>query len=152
MNAVLTPKDFATSQEVRWCPGCGDYAILKAVQKALADVGATPESTAFIAGMTAVRLTMLLAELNGLPPRVALERAHEALFYVGLGEARYRELEGYSQGMKQRLKLAQALVHDPRLLLLDEPTNGLDPAGRDEMLDLIKRIGASTCSFLPINF
>ncbi|NIP14363.1 MAG: ATP-binding cassette domain-containing protein, partial [Pseudomonadales bacterium] len=90
-------------------------------------IGYMPENDSFIAGMSAVRLTRMMAELSGLPPREALERAHEALFYVGLGEARYRKLETYSLGMKQMAKLAQAIVHGPRLLFLDEPTNGLDP-------------------------
>src|SRR6266849_74471 len=73
----------------------------------------------------------------GLPRVDAMQRAHEVLFYVGLGEARYRNVETYSTGMKQRIKLAQALVHDPDLLFLDEPTNGMDPKGRDEMLELV---------------
>ena len=71
-----------------------------------------------------------------------MQRAHEVLFYVGLGEARYRNVETYSTGMKQRIKLAQALVHDPDLLFLDEPTNGMDPKGRDEMLELVRDLGA----------
>jgi ABC-2 type transport system ATP-binding protein len=103
-------------------------------------VGYMPETDSFIAGMSAVRLTRLLAELNGLPKRVALERSHEALFYVGLGEARYRKLETYSLGMKQMAKLAQAIVHGPRFLFLDEPTNGLDPPHRARMIKLIKEI------------
>jgi ABC-2 type transport system ATP-binding protein len=103
-------------------------------------IGYMPETDAFIAGMSAVRLVRLMAELNGLPPREALERAHEALFYVGLGEARYRKLESYSLGMKQMAKLAQAIVHGPRLLFLDEPTNGLDPPHRARMLKLIQEI------------
>jgi len=90
--------------------------------------------------MSAVRLTRLMGELSGLPPQVALERAHEALFYVGLGEARYRPVESYSLGMKQMAKLAQAIVHGPRLLFLDEPTNGLDPPHRARMIRLIKDI------------
>jgi ABC-2 type transport system ATP-binding protein len=77
-------------------------------------------------------------ELAGLPGVDAMQRAHEVLFYVGLGEARYRAIETYSTGMKQRIKLAQALVHDPDLLFLDEPTNGMDPRGRDEMLALVR--------------
>jgi ABC-2 type transport system ATP-binding protein len=105
-----------------------------------ASVGYMPETDSFIAGMSAVRLTRLLAELNGLPPRVALERSHEALFYVGLGEARYRKLETYSLGMKQMAKLAQAIVHGPSFLFLDEPTNGLDPPHRARMINLIKEI------------
>jgi ABC-2 type transport system ATP-binding protein len=103
-------------------------------------IGYMPENDAFIAGMSAVRLVRLMAELSGLPPRAALERAHEALFYVGLGEARYRKIETYSLGMKQMAKLAQAIVHGPRLLFLDEPTNGLDPPHRRRMLDLIREI------------
>jgi len=103
-------------------------------------IGYMPENDAFIAGMSAVRLVRLMAELSGLPPREALERAHEALFYVGLGEARYRKLETYSLGMKQMAKLAQSIVHGPKLLFLDEPTNGLDPPHRRRMLDLIKDI------------
>jgi ABC-2 type transport system ATP-binding protein len=81
-----------------------------------------------------------MGELAGLPPQVALERAHEALFFVGLGEARYRAVDTYSQGMKQMAKLAQALVHGPKLLFLDEPTNGLDPGARQRMLDLVRTI------------
>jgi len=103
-------------------------------------IGYMPERDAFVAGMSAVRLTRLMAELSGLPPREALERAHEALFYVGLNEARYRKLESYSLGMKQMAKLAQAIVHGPRLLFLDEPTNGLDPPHRNRMIRLIQEI------------
>jgi ABC-2 type transport system ATP-binding protein len=103
-------------------------------------IGYMPERDAFIAGMSAVHFVRLMAELSGLPPRAALERAHEALYYVGLGEARYRSLETYSLGMKQQVKLAQAIVHGPRLLLLDEPTNGLDPPHRERMLRLIREI------------
>jgi ABC-2 type transport system ATP-binding protein len=103
-------------------------------------VGYMPETDAYIAGMSAVRLTRMLAELNGLPPRPALERAHEALYYVGLGEARYRDLDTYSLGMKQMAKLAQAIVHGPRLLFFDEPTSGLDPPHRARMLKLINEI------------
>jgi ABC-2 type transport system ATP-binding protein len=103
-------------------------------------VGYMPENDAFIAGMSAVRLVRLMAELSGLPARAALERTHEALYYVGLGEARYRMLETYSLGMKQMAKLAQAIVHGPKLLFLDEPTNGLDPPHRRRMLDLIQEI------------
>jgi ABC-2 type transport system ATP-binding protein len=99
-----------------------------------------PENETFVAGMTAVRLVRLMAELSGLPPQTALERAHEALYYVGLGEARYRKVETYSLGMKQMVKLAQAIVHGPRLIFLDEPTNGLDPSHRARMLRLIREI------------
>jgi ABC-2 type transport system ATP-binding protein len=99
-----------------------------------------PENDSFVAGMTAVHFVRLMAELSGLPSEPALERAHETLFYVGLGEARYRKLGTFSTGMKQMVKLAQALVHGPRLLMLDEPTNGLDPPARKRMLDLVTDI------------
>jgi ABC-2 type transport system ATP-binding protein len=102
--------------------------------------GYMPENDSFIAGQSAVRLVRLMAELSGLPSRPALERAHEALFYVGLGEARYRNLETYSLGMKQLAKLAQAIVHGPKLLFLDEPTNGLDPRHRRRMIRMIREI------------
>jgi ABC-2 type transport system ATP-binding protein len=88
--------------------------------------------------MNAVSFVAYCGELAGLPRVDAMQRAHEVLFYVGLGEARYRNVETYSTGMKQRIKLAQALVHDPDLLFLDEPTNGMDPKGRDEMLELVR--------------
>ena len=104
------------------------------------DIGYMPESEAHIANLTAIRFVRLMGELSGLPPENALERSHEALFYVGLGEARYRKLGTFSTGMKQMAKLAQAIVHGPRLLMLDEPTNGLDPPGRKRMLDLITDI------------
>jgi ABC-2 type transport system ATP-binding protein len=103
-----------------------------------ARLGYMPETDAHIPGMNAVSFVGYCGELAGLPPADAMQRAHEVLYYVGLGEARYRNLETYSTGMKQRIKLAQALVHDPDLLFLDEPTNGMDPKGRDEMLDLIR--------------
>lgn len=105
-----------------------------------AQMGYMPESDAFIAGMTGVRFVRLMGEISGLPSERALERAHEAMFYVGLGEARYRKVETYSLGMKQLAKLAQALVHGPRLIFLDEPTNGLDPSARERMLRLIHDI------------
>src|SRR5512138_2263291 len=100
-------------------------------------IGYMPESDAHIPGMNAVSFVAYCGQLAGLPPADAMQRAHEVLYYVGLQEARYRNLETYSTGMKQRIKLAQALVHDPDLLFLDEPTNGMDPKGRDEMLELI---------------
>jgi len=105
-----------------------------------ARIGYMPERDSFIADMTCVQFTCLMGELSGLPPRAALERAHEALFYVGLGEARYRKLGTYSLGMKQLAKLAQALIHAPKLIFLDEPTNGLDPPARKRMLELIREI------------
>lgn len=103
-------------------------------------MGYMPESDAFIAGMTGIRFVRMMAELSGVPKAQAIERAHEMLFYVGLGEARYRNVDSYSLGMKQLAKLAQALVHGPRLLFLDEPTNGLDPVARERMLRLIRDI------------
>jgi ABC-2 type transport system ATP-binding protein len=103
-------------------------------------VGYMPERDSFIAKMSAVHFVRLMAELSGLPSDAALERAHEALFYVGLGEARYRKLDTYSLGMKQLAKLAQSIVHGPRLIFLDEPTNGLDPPARVRMIRLIREI------------
>jgi ABC-2 type transport system ATP-binding protein len=99
-----------------------------------------PENDAFIAGMTAIRFVRMMAELAGLPPEAAMERAHETLFYVGLGEARYRKLGTYSLGMKQMAKLAVAIVHGPHMMILDEPTNGLDPPGRQRMIQLVRDI------------
>ncbi len=104
-------------------------------------VGYMPEHDCLPIDMTATDFVAHMAEVNGLPRRAARERTAETLRHVGLFEERYREMRGYSTGMKQRVKLAQALVHDPRLMLLDEPTNGLDPEGRDEMLDLVHRTG-----------
>jgi ABC-2 type transport system ATP-binding protein len=103
-------------------------------------IGYMPEVDCHTPGMTASAFVAFAGELSGLPRAEAISRAHEVLYYVGLGEARYRTVDTYSTGMKQRVKLAQALVHDPDLLLLDEPTNGLDPAGRLEMLALIKDV------------
>src|SRR5512142_3521817 len=103
-------------------------------------IGYMPENDSFIANLTAVSFVRMMGELAGLPPDAALERAHEVLFYVGLGEARYRLLGTYSLGMKQLAKLAQAIVHGPRLLILDEPTNGLDPPARQRMIRLIREI------------
>ena len=100
-------------------------------------IGYMPENDSFIGDMTAVAFVRQMAELSGLPPEAALEKAHQVLFHVGLGEARYRELRTYSLGMKQMAKLAQAIVHGPELVVLDEPTNGLDPAARRRMLKLI---------------
>jgi ABC-2 type transport system ATP-binding protein len=105
-------------------------------------IGYMPENDAFIAGMSGVRFVRLMAELAGLPREQALERAHEAFFYVGLGEVRYRTLGTYSLGMKQSAKLAQAIAHGPKLLFLDEPTNGLDPPARSRMIQLIQDIRA----------
>ncbi len=105
-------------------------------------VGYMPEDDCLIPGLDAVTFTAYFGELSGMPRQEAMKRAHDVLFYVGLGEARYRLLETYSAGMKQRIKLAQALVHDPKLLFLDEPTSNLDPQGRREVLELIKDISS----------
>lgn len=101
-------------------------------------IGLMPEIDCHIPGMNAVSFVSYAGELAGMPSNAALSRAHEVLEYCGLADARYRNIETYSTGMKQRIKLAQALVHGPQLVFLDEPTNGLDPKGRDEMLALIR--------------
>src|SRR6186997_581994 len=116
------------------------YDIFDEAKQIRGLVGYMPERDAFIAKMSAVHFVRLMGELSGLPKEAALERAHEALFYVGLGEARYRSLKTYSLGMKQLAKLAQAIVHGPKLIFLDEPTNGLDPPARLRMIKLIREI------------
>jgi ABC-2 type transport system ATP-binding protein len=113
----------------------GDAAILRRA------IGYMPEADALVPGMRGVDYVALAGELYGMPRQQARRRAHEVLTYLDLDEARYRRLEEYSTGMKQRLKLAQAIVHDPAVLLLDEPTSGLDPAGREMMLDLLLTLG-----------
>ncbi|WP_241238269.1 ABC transporter ATP-binding protein [Nocardioides pantholopis] len=104
-------------------------------------VGYMPEHDCLPADVSASDLVVHLGQMSGLPHAAARERAADVLRHVGLAEERYRPIGGYSTGMKQRAKLAQALVHDPRLVLLDEPTNGLDPSSRDDMLALVRRIG-----------
>lgn len=104
-------------------------------------IGYMPEDDCLIPGLTGIGMVQYAGELCGMIREDAMQRAHEVLFLVGLEEARYRKVETYSSGMKQRIKLAQALVHDPKLLFLDEPTSGMDPKGRQEMLDLIEDIG-----------
>jgi ABC-2 type transport system ATP-binding protein len=127
-------------------PGSGGTRVLgmdpvREPERVRARVGYMPEHDCLPPDMVAAELVTHLARMSGLPKTAARERASEALRHVGLYEERYRQVGGYSTGMKQRVKLAQALVHDPDLLLLDEPTNGLDPAGREAMLLLIQRIG-----------
>jgi len=116
------------------------YDVHSDLKKIRGLVGYMPENDAFISKMSAVSFVQLMAELSGLPSDAALERAHEALFFVGLSEARYRKLETYSLGMRQLAKLAQAIAHGPKLLILDEPTNGLDPSARQRMIRLIREI------------
>jgi len=117
------------------------FDIMKDRKEVRKRIGYMPESDCLMPGMDAVTLTSYLGELSGMPRQEAMKRAHEVLYYVGLEESRYRQVETYSTGMKQRLKLAQALIHDPKLLFLDEPSSGMDPKGRTEMLELIKDIG-----------
>jgi ABC-2 type transport system ATP-binding protein len=116
------------------------YDIRTETRKVRSLVGYMPENDALISKMSAVSFVQMMAELSGLPPAAALERAHEALFCVGLAESRYRELGTYSLGMKQLAKLAQAIAHGPKLLILDEPTNGLDPSARQRMIRMIRDI------------
>src|SRR5438874_2290230 len=103
-------------------------------------IGYMPERDSFVSKMSCIHFVRFMAELSGLPPGAALERAHEALFFVGLGEARYRNVDTFSLGMKQLAKLAQAIVHGPKLIFLDEPTNGLDPPARQRMIKMIRDI------------
>jgi ABC-2 type transport system ATP-binding protein len=123
----------------------GNAAVLDCDVKAdgrelRAKVGYMPEVDALPEGATAADFVSHMAEMSGLPRRAARQRAADVLYHVGLDEERYRLVKGFSTGMKQRVKLAQAIVHDPELVFLDEPTNGLDPTGREEMLELIERI------------
>jgi ABC-2 type transport system ATP-binding protein len=130
------------------------HDIRTATRKIRSLVGYMPENDAFISKMSAVSFVQMMAELSGVPPAAALERAHEALFCVGLAEARYREVGTYSLGMKQLAKLAQAIAHGPKLLILDEPTNGLDPSARQRMIRMIgdirdsKQLQIVLCSHL----
>jgi ABC-2 type transport system ATP-binding protein len=103
-------------------------------------IGYMPENDCFLPDLNAVSYLSYLGELSGLSPRDSMQRTHEALYYVKIGDERYREISTYSTGMKQKIKLAQALIHDPELIFLDEPTTGLDPTGRREMLKLVKGI------------
>jgi len=132
-----------------FCPSSGGTAsifghdIHREARQIRSLVGYMPENDASIANMTAVSFVSMMGEISGLPPKASLERAHEVLFHVGLGEARYRLLGTYSLGMKQLAKLAQAIVHGPQLLILDEPTNGLDPPARLRMIRLIREMTRS---------
>ena len=126
-------------------PSAGSAQILgfdchKQSTQVKARIGYMPENDSFISDMTAVAFLRLMGEISGMPPSAALEKAHEVLFHVGLGEARYRTVGTYSLGMKQMAKLAQAIIHGPQLVILDEPTNGLDPAARQRMLVLIREM------------
>lgn len=116
-----------------------------------AQIGYMPENDSFIGKMSGIHFVRYMAELAGIPPSQALERAHEAMFFVGLGEVRYRNISTYSLGMKQLVKLAQALVHGPKLLILDEPTNGLDPVARQRMIELIRNVRDSGHTHLLIS-
>jgi ABC-2 type transport system ATP-binding protein len=114
--------------------------IRQDARKLRAQVGYMPENDSFISDMTGLHFVRYMAEISGLPPEQAMERAHEAFFYVGLGEVRYRKLGTYSLGMKQLAKLAQAIAHGPKMLIMDEPTNGLDPPARQRMIQLVREI------------
>jgi ABC-2 type transport system ATP-binding protein len=126
-------------------PTSGDVQVLgfDATSRSLdlrQKVGYMPEQECYVAGLDAVEMCAYAGQLCGLPQKDARERAHAVLAFVGLEDKRYMKVQTYSTGQKQRVKLAQALVHDPELLLLDEPTNGLDPRGREEMLTLITQL------------
>ena len=103
-------------------------------------IGYMPESECLLPDQDAVSFISQMGEMSGLPPMTAMQRAHEVLHYVGIGDERYRKIGTYSTGMKQKVKLCQAIVHDPELVFLDEPTNGMDPKGRMEMLELVRDI------------
>ncbi len=128
---LLTP----TSGKIELFPG-----INESIGKKLMRVGYMPETPSLISGVNAVKFIRHIGMISGLSYNLALQRAHEVLDYVGIFEERYREIKGYSTGMKQRILFAQALVHDPEFLILDEPTTGLSPEGRSEMLQLISEI------------
>lgn len=107
------------------------------------DIGYMPEHDCLIPSMSSVELVSYMGQISGMNSQDAMQRSHEVLDFVGIGEERYRLIKSYSTGMKQKVKLAQAIVHDPALLFLDEPTSGMDPNGREEMLELVRKIGAT---------
>jgi len=131
-------------------PSSGEYKIFedKKREDIFDWIGYMPEHDCLPTKQTAVGFVSYFGQLSGLPPDVAMEQTHQTLDYVGLEEERYRKIESYSSGMKQRVKLAQALVHDPRVVFLDEPTNGMDPQGREEMLALLHDIASLDKSIL----
>jgi len=128
---------------VRPTKGSFEMASFQDSGSYLDNVGYMPEHDCLPGGITAVGLVSYMGKLSGLPADVAMERTHEILDFVGMDEARYRKIKSFSTGMKQKVKLCQAMVHDPDILFFDEPTNGLDPEGRKEMLDLIRDVGNS---------
>ena len=111
-------------------------------------IGYMPEHDCLIENFTAIDFVSYMGQISGMKKRDAMPRSHEMLDFVGIGEERYRQISSYSTGMKQRVKLAQAIVHDPKILFLDEPTNGMDPQGREDMLNLIRKISDSDKSIL----
>jgi len=117
------------------------YEVGQEGREARTRVGYAPEIDCHIPGMAGCEYVTYCAQLSGLPFADARQRAHEMLDYVGMGQERYRQIDTYSTGMRQRVKLAQAIVHDPEILFLDEPTNGLDPKGQEKMLQLIEELG-----------
>lgn len=117
-----------------------DFDIIREKKNIRRKIGYMPETECILPGVDGVSFVAYLGQLSGMPSKEAMKRAHDVLFYVGLEDERYRKVDSFSTGMKQRLKLAQAIVHDPEILFLDEPTTGMDPAGRKEILKLIKEI------------
>lgn len=120
-----------------------DQSVIASQKTIRQMVGYMPEDDCLIPGLTGIQMVQYAGQLSGMGGKDAMQRAHDVLFAVGLGEARYRQVDHFSSGMKQRIKLAQAIVHDPELLFLDEPTSGMDPKGRQEMLDLIREIATN---------